>query len=432
MSTQLIICLIVFVLTLASFIIGKISMATTSILAMLVLVFTGCLDAKTALSGFSNANTIIMASMFIIATGFGRTQMVKKLSTLVGKVSKGSFTVVLGGYVLINCLLCQFVNSSMACFSIVFPLACAMCDELGYSRSKMLFPIGMISIASVGILPLGSNAVVHLTNNGTLEAYGYTTYQWQMLDNCIGRLPSLIFLLVYCIFIAPKLCPEKPVIPVADIKPVGSNGKEPEPLSPVQEVIGYGVFFGVVLMLLTSGWHKLPAWEICMAGAAIIMAAKILKPSQAYTSIGMGGMVMMYVGMLGLANALTATGAANVIGESIGGMLGANPSPYLVGLVFFLIPFLLTQVMMNVAVMSIFTPIAIITCQALGMNPIGPMLLVTIGSLTAFMTPMATPTVSMVMGLGGYDQKTMLKMSWLPGIIMCVINVVWVMSIFPS
>ena len=430
MTPQLIICLIVFVLTLASFIIGKISMATTSILALLVLTFTGCLDAKTALAGFSNSNTIIMASMFIIATGFGKTQMVKKLSTLVGKVSKGSFTVVLGGYVLINCLLCQFVNSSMACFSIVFPLACAMCDELGYSRSKMLFPIGMISIASVGILPLGGNAVSYLTQNGTLEAYGYTTYQWKMFDQCIGRLPSLIFLLVYCIFIAPKFCPEKPVIPVADIKPVGSNGQAAEPLNPVQEVVGYGVFFGVVVMLLTSSWHNLPAWEICMAGAAIIMAFKILTPAQAYSAIGMGGMVMMYVGMLGVANALTATGAATLIGESLGSLLGSNPSPYLVGLLFFLIPFILTQVMMNVAVMSVFGPIAIITSQALGMNPIGPSLLVTIGSLTAFMTPMATPTVSMVMGLGGYDQKTMLKMSWLPGILMCVINVLWVMTIF--
>jgi len=430
MNTQLITCLVVFALTLISFIVGKISMATTSILAMLVLVLTGCLDPNTALSGFANSNTIIMASMFIVATGFGRTQMVKKLSRLVAKVSKGSFTVVLAGYVLINCLLCQFVNSSMACFSIVFPLACAMCDELGYSRSKMLFPIGMISIASVGILPLGANAVAHLTNNGTLEAYGYTTYQWQMLDSFIGRLPSLIFLIVYCIFVAPRFCPDKPVIPVADIKPVGSNGTEPEPLSPVQEIIGYGVFFGVVALLLTSNIHKIPAWEVCMAGAAIIMVAKILKPSQAYTSIGMGGMVMMYVGMLGLANALTATGAAQLIGESLGALLGSNPSPYLVGFLFFTIPFLLTQVMMNVAVMSVFAPIAIITCQALGMNPIGPSLLVTIGSLTAFMTPMATPTVSMVMGLGGYDQKTMLKMSWLPGILMCIINVVWVMSYF--
>ena len=45
---------------------------------------------------------------------------------------------------------------------------------------------------------------------------------------------------------------------------------------------------------------------------------------------------------------------------------------------------------------------------------------------------MATPTVSMVMGLGGYDQKTLLKMSWLPAILMFIINVGWVMTVFPS
>ena len=432
MTTQTIICLVVFVCTLISFIIGKITMANTAILAMLVLVFTGCLDAKTALGGFGNSNTIIMASMFIIASGFGRTKMVKKLSALIGKVSKGSFTIVLAGYVLINCLLCQFVNSSMACFSIVFPLACAMCDELGYSRSKMIFPIGMISIASVGALPLGGNAVAYLTQNGYLEAYEYTTYQWKMFDSCIGRLPSIIFLIIYCIFIAPKFCPEQPVIPVSDIKPVGSDGKAAAPLTPVQEILGYSIFFGVVLLLLTSSFHSIPSWEICMAGAAVMVASGILKSSQAYAAIGMGGMVMMYVGMLGVGNALTATGAATVIGESIGGMLGSNPNPYLVGAVFFGIPFALTQFMMNAAVINVFLPIAIITSKSLMINPIGPVLLVTIGSLTAFMTPMATPTVSMVMGLGGYDQKTLLKMSWLPAILMFIINVGWVMTVFPS
>ena len=432
MSTQLIICMVVFVATLISFAIGKLSMATTSVFAMLLMVVTGCLDAKTALSGFGNSNTIIMASMFIVASGFGRTKMVKTLSAMIGKVSKGSFTVILAGYVLINCLLCQFVNSSMACFSIVFPLACAMCDELGYSRSKLIFPIGMISIATVGVLPLGANAVAYLTQNGYLEEYEYTTYQWQMLDSFIGRLPSLIFLLVYCIFVAPKFCPEQPVIPVSDIKPVGSDGKAAAPLTPVQEVLGYSIFFGVVILLLASGIHGIPTWVICMTGAALVVASGILKPSQAYASIGLGGMVLLYVGMLGVGNALTATGAATVIGEAIGGMLGTNPSPYLVGAVFFGIPFVLTQFMMNVAVMNVFIPIAIITCKALAYNPIGPVLLVAIGSLTAFMTPMATPTVSMVMGLGGYDQKTLLKMSWLPAILMFIINVGWVMTIFPN
>ena len=45
--------------------------------------------------------------------------------------------------------------------------------------------------------------------------------------------------------------------------------------------------------------------------------------------------------------------------------------------------------MLNRAVNQIFTPICLLTCQALGANPIGLILLVSAGSLTAFLTPMA-------------------------------------------
>ena len=45
--------------------------------------------------------------------------------------------------------------------------------------------------------------------------------------------------------------------------------------------------------------------------------------------------------------------------------------------------------MLNRAVNQIFTPICLLTCQALGANPIGLILLVSTGSLTAFLTPMA-------------------------------------------
>lgn len=168
-----------------------------------------------------------------------------------------------------------------------------------------------------------------------------------------------------------------------------------------------------------------------MLGAVIMVAAGILKPADAYQAIGLGGMAVLYVGMLAMGNALTMTGAANLVGEWLTRLLGGTHNGYIIGLLFFLVPFILTQVMMNVAVLQIFTPIAIITCQALGVNPIGPMMLVTIGSLTAFMSPMATPTVPMIMGLGGYDQKTLLKMSVLPAVGMCLVNVLWVMTVFP-
>ena len=122
MSVHMILCLVIFVLTIASFLWGKISMGLTALLSMVLLVLTGCIDITTALSGFSNSNTIIMACMFIISAGFSKTQMVAKLSRGVAKAAKGSFTRVLTGYIIVTFLIAQIVPSAMAVFSIVFPL----------------------------------------------------------------------------------------------------------------------------------------------------------------------------------------------------------------------------------------------------------------------------------------------------------------------
>ena len=59
------------------------------------------------------------------------------------------------------------------------------------------------------------------------------------------------------------------------------------------------------------------------------------------------------------------------------------------------------------------------------------MMLAMFGSSTAFMTPMATPAVPLMMSAGNYSQKDMFKMSWLPAIIICVSAVVWTMTIYP-
>ena len=112
-------------------------------------------------------------------------------------------------------------------------------------------------------------------------------------------------------------------------------------------------------------------------------------------------------------------------------MLGGTTNGYIIGLVCFLVPFLVTQVLNNRAVGAIFTPIAIMTCTALGVNPVGPMILANAGALAAFMTPMATATVNMYMGLGGYSQKDLIKMSILPSVILTVVNVLWIMTIYP-
>ena len=96
-----------------------------------------------------------------------------------------------------------------------------------------------------------------------------------------------------------------------------------------------------------------------------------------------------------------------------------------------MITFILTQFMLNRSVLTVFVPICLLTCSALGANPIGLIILVNAGSMTAFLTPMATPAVPMCMADGGYSLKDLAKSGWLITLVLCVIYIFYVMTVMP-
>lgn len=61
----------------------------------------------------------------------------------------------------------------------------------------------------------------------------------------------------------------------------------------------------------TTTLAKLDTCIFPLIGALLMLAFGILKPKEAYVSIGMGGMVLTYVGVLALASGLTNTGTAH-------------------------------------------------------------------------------------------------------------------------
>lgn len=63
--SQMTICLILFVLTLIGFAVGSsyVSITVISLISMMVMVLTGCLEPATALGGFANGSAILMASL---------------------------------------------------------------------------------------------------------------------------------------------------------------------------------------------------------------------------------------------------------------------------------------------------------------------------------------------------------------------------------
>ena len=427
------VCLIICALTIFSYVWGKISMATTAMLSFAAFVITGCIKPEDALATFANSNGIMIMSMFVVAAGLQRTQFVKVVAKSVNAIAKGSLTKVMAGYVVITIVLSQFIQSPLIVFGIMAPMLAATCDTMNISYSKVMFPLGVAAIATCSALPLGSGATVSAELNGYLQAAKYTDYVVSLTDPMKARFPVLIIVALYCIFFGAKFAPDE-MSAAARLEGIGRKQEDREPLKPFQEKAGYIIFFGVTLCLLfqpqIGKFMIAPTWLICFVGAILMVLCGVLKPREATASLNIS-MFLVFVGAMSMGSALTASGAGKVIGNVIAEAAAHIGNPYLIGLVFFLVPFILTQFMQNRAVMLIFIPIAIQACMSMHANPVGVIIMVQAACLTAFMTPMATPAVPMYMAAGGYDLKSVVKQSIFPAIIICAVSVLWTMTVIP-
>lgn len=426
---QMTICFTIFVLTLLGFAFSgkKVSITVVALTGMMAMVLTGSLSAKVALAGFANGSAILMASIFVVAAGFNRTQMVKKLSSQICKISQGSFTKVVAGYVILTCILAQFIPSAVVCFGIVFPMAYNVCEEMQVNPSKIMFSLGLTAISSVITLPLSASISEMARINGFLESFAYTKYNMSILDITYAKFPMMLVVVLLAIFYIPKVAPD---VKADQETEVNSKNQEQKELSPFQEAVGYLTFICVIGGLLFSKHLGLANWEITVLGALVIAFTGILDKKEIILSMNLE-MVLLYIGSLGLGSALTNTGAADIIGKHLSTMIVMVSNNYIAGFLFFIIPFLLTQCMFNLGVYSIFVPLYIMICKSMGANPVGPIMLCMMGSMTAFLTPMATPTVPLMMGAGNYSQKDLFKMGWLPAVIITIVSVFWVMTVYP-
>ncbi len=427
MNTQLIICLVIFVATLISFILNKLPLWVTAMCSLGLLYITGCVDSATALSGFANTNTIVLVGMLLIANGFQKSSFVSKLCDKVIRLAGGSFTKAYAVYIALTVLLANFISSPVACYTIICPLIASLCDKMGVSRSRAMFPAMVTVVGTCGILPLATAVQQAAQSTGFLEIYGFDITMSAM-DYFIGMWPMLLLIPLWAIFVGPKVCPQEPVVPIQ--VPTEARKGQAGTLTKAQDMASMLIFFGALILLVLAQYIGVDIWFICFAGGLLMVITGVLSPKTAMKDIAWD-MVLLYVGSLTLGTALNQTGAGEVVGNFVASAVGGTTNSYVLGAVFFLVPFIITQFMLNRAVIAVFTPICLLTCQAIGANPIGLIVLVSAGSLTAFLTPMATPAVPVAMAQGGYDLKSLFKSGWIITLLIAVVYIFYTMTVFP-
>lgn len=119
--------------------------------------------------------------------------------------------------------------------------------------------------------------------------------------------------------------------------------------------------------------------------------------------------IFLFGGTLSLASALQTTGAGEDIAKAVIGVLGENPSPYILTFVVFMLCCVLTNFMSNTATTALMAPICVSIAQGMGADPRAVLMACVIGGSCAYATPIGMPANTMVVTAGGYTFKDYTK-----------------------
>lgn len=157
------------------------------------------------------------------------------------------------------------------------------------------------------------------------------------------------------------------------------------------------VLIGMVTLLVTG---VVPAAVAGLLAACAMVLTGVLTPEGAYRGISWTTVVLV-AGMIPMSTAMTKTGAADLIATELVGIVGPlGPYALLAGL--FILTIVFSQLISNMATALIVIPIALSAAAELGLSARPIMMTITVAAAAAYLTPVATPVNTMVMGPAGY------------------------------
>jgi di/tricarboxylate transporter len=154
----------------------------------------------------------------------------------------------------------------------------------------------------------------------------------------------------------------------------------------------------VLIVLLATGW--VPGAIAAVICAVAMVLFRVLTLPQAYRGIDWNACILIG-GMIPLATAMSRTGGAQLIADTLISLVGgAGPPALAAGL--FLCAFIMTQLISNTAATLVMLPIALATGTEMGVSAMPLIIATIVGAHGALLTPISTPVNLMVFGPGGY------------------------------
>lgn len=406
------------------FVTEKIPLGLTSMIVCIGLVITKVLDMKTAFSGFIDGNVILFVAMFIVGGALFETGMANEIGGLVTKFASSERMLIVAIMTLVGLMSGVLSNTGTA--AVLIPVVIGIAAKSGFKRSRLLMPLVFAAAMGGNLSLIGApgNMIAQSTLKGAgLEGFGFFEYA---IVGCPILIVGILFYATLGFYFLPNHSPKG--------EGVFDTQKDFSSVPQWKKTLSLVILVATLLGMIFEKQIGISLNIIGCIGAILLILTKVISEDDALKSIDLKT-IFLFGGTLSLAAALDKTGAGKLIAEKVIGMLGENPSPYLLTFVVFILCCVMTNFMSNTATTALMAPICLSIAQGMNADPRAVLMACVIGGSCAYATPIGMPANTMVVGAGDYTFMDYVKAGLPLIIIATIVSMIllpWAFPFFPA
>ena len=364
---------------------------------------------------------------FIIAMALEKYNLHQRIALNLIRLTGTSGNGIILGFMLATALISMWISNTATAI-MMLPIASSvthlMAKELGkendprFKKFATGLMLGIAYAASIG----GMGTIIGTPPNVVMVGYMKRMYNLDVpfTDWMMVGIPIMILVLFACYFIITAILYRNQLSSIEGSRDLIQNKlKDLGPLSIEEKrvliLFSITCFFWIFRQNLNSliGKNILDDTGIAMAGGVLmfLMPANLKKMNFLLTWEDMKnmqwGILLLFGGGLALAEGMEQSGLVQKIGDYFSGQNQISGAT----LIFFLtlISMVLTELMSNVALVTIFVPVVFGIAEGFHINPIWLAMPVTFAASCAFMMPISTPPNAILFASGYIRMKEMIK-----------------------
>lgn len=305
-------------------------------------------------------------------------------------------------------------------------VAVAVARSTKISRTKLLLVLAMA--ANIW----GNNTLVstppNMLANGVLESAGaakFGFFEFALIGLPIAIAGSITLILLKDKILAETIDEEEMVKTERVELPA-----EKEEVPRWKVIVTCVIFFAFFLLIMVEDAINIPGHISGMFCVAVLLGMRLMTEKHACKVVGWD-VAIFCAGIQALGKAIETSGAGEMIASGIIKILGESPSPFLLTGVLFIAAAGMTQFMSNTGAAGLLFPVGLALASKLSADPRAVVMAVVMGCGASFVTPMATTSNTMVVGLGDIQFKDFVRVGMPLMIVTAIVCTIGIPLIWP-